>query len=302
LSDFGDFALRHVGLQTTRSGELLRASTKDLYRRLIRTRLNDFANRSVADISASEISEWWARQSATGSITSASKAYKLLSGIFKRAISEGLRPDSPCQVKGAHSASSGKEVVLPHEDEVLLIAEQINPRHQVLVLLAAYSGLRFGELTALKRKDFTSEIRGGKPAYLVRVERAVTLVEGKHVVDKPKSKAGVRTVPITSKIAPQITTWLEGLPEDENTLVFPSAAGGHLRHDVFTNDWKRALKKAGITRAITPHGMRHFAGSRLAAMGANLAELKKFLGDSSTSAVRRYMHDTGRGRALVELM
>jgi integrase len=301
-NEFIDFAVRHIELQTNRAGELLRGSTRDLYRRLIRTKLSDFAGRNVGEITVSEVSEWWARQSVTGRITSSARAYKLLSAVLKRAVAEGLRPDNPCQVKGAHSASSEKEIAVPSEEEVSLVAEQINPRHQVLVLLAAYSGLRFGELTALKRKDFTSDIRGGKPAYQVRVERAVTLVEGKHVVDKPKSKAGVRTVPITSKIEPHITNWLAGLPEDPETLVFPSAAGGHLRHDVFTNDWKRALKKAGITRAITPHGMRHFAGSRLAAMGANLAELKKFLGDSSTSAVMRYMHDTGRGRDLVELM
>jgi integrase len=217
-------------------------------------------------------------------------------------MSEGLRSDNPCQVKGAHSASTEKEIVLPSEDEVLLVAEHINPRHKVLVLLAAYSGLRFGELTALTRKDFIPDYRGGKQAYLVRVERAVTLVEGKHIIDKPKSKAGVRSVPITSKIEPDVTAWLAGLPMDPDALVFPSASGGHMRHDVFTNDWKRALKKAGITRAITPHGMRHFAGSTLATTGANLAELKKFLGDSSTSAVMRYMHDTGRGRDLVELM
>ena len=37
-------------------------------------------------------------------------------------------------------------------------------------------------------------------------------------------------------------------------------------------------------------------------MGANLSEDKKFLGDAYTSAVRRYMHDPGRGRDLVELM
>jgi integrase len=182
---FGDFAVRHIELQTSRNGELLRASTRDLYRRLIRTKLSEFAGRNVVDITVSDVSEWWARQSVTGYVTSSARAYKLLSAVFRRAITEGLRSDNPCQVKGAHSASSEKAIAVPREEDVTLIAEHINPRHIALVLLAAYSGLRFGELTALTRKDFIPETRDGKPAYQVRVERALTLVEGRHVVDMP---------------------------------------------------------------------------------------------------------------------
>ena len=61
-------------------------------------------------------------------------------------------------------------------------------RHRLMVLLAAWCGLRFGELTELRRSDL--DLKNGR----IRVRRAVVHVDGVAVVGTPKSDAGTRDV------------------------------------------------------------------------------------------------------------
>lgn len=304
---FEDYVLRHIEIQTNIYGELLRDNTKALYKRLLNTKLKSFHGLKLDQVNASHVAEWWAKETKGGRRTSASKAYKLMSAAFKRAVEEKLLTDNPCKVKGAQTATSGKKIAVPTAEEVALIASKINVRYTNLVILAAYGGFRFGEITELRRKDFTKAPRALDhgmyvDAYTIEVSRAVALVEGKHLVNPPKSKASVRSVPITSMLTPLVDSLLAALPEDPEALIFPSATGGHLRHDVFTNSWTRALKNAGLSaKKYSPNTLRHFAGTELGKY-ANLAEIKAWLGDSSTSAVMRYLHATTRTELLVNSM
>ena len=307
---FEEYAERHICLQTTSDGSLLRESTKNLYRRLLRVNLRHFKGLTVESITAAQVSEWWASSIATGKKTSSSKAYKLLSAVMKRAIGERLLSSNPCMVNGAQSSISGKKILTPTQDEVALIAKHINPRYSRMVLLMAFGGFRFGEVTELRRKDVSPINNEGRASYSFRVERAVTLVgsevgKSRHVVDKPKSRAGVRNVVVSSLLMPMIDSILTDIGSSGESLLFPAASGGmsHLRHDVFMNSWRPALKNAGIAAGkFSPHCLRHFAGSHLHLAGANIPELKEWLGDSSTSAVMRYVHSTGRTASLAEKM
>ena len=70
-------------------------------------------------------------------------------------------------------------------------------RYKVMTLIAAWCGLRFGELTELRRKDV--DVKAG----VIKVRRAVTRVEGEFVVGTPKSDAGVRDVAIPPHLLPR---------------------------------------------------------------------------------------------------
>jgi integrase len=305
---FETYAKRHIAIQTTRDGLLLRKSTQALYARLLETKLTAFHSKTLTEINSAEVAEWWAKSIAGGKVTSTSKAYKLLSSVMKRAVDEGLLVVNPCKVKGAQNADSGKKVTWPNPDEVSIIATAINPRYKVLVVLAAYSGLRFGEITELRRKDFKKIERiqddgTNVLGFEVNIDRGVTLVHKEFILDDPKSSAGVRKVPISSQLTPMIDDHLVTVGNSPDSLVFPAASGGHLRHDVFMNSWNPALKRIGLENSgYTPHSLRHFAGTYLAKAGANLPELKKFMGDKSTSAVMRYIHATNRNDLLAEAM
>lgn len=309
-TDFRAYVERHIKLQTNADGSLLRESTKNLYRRLLRVNLRAFHSTSIEDITAAQVSEWWADSIASGKKTSTSKAYKLLSSTLKRAMGEKLIPSNPCMVKGAQTAISGKKVLVPSMEEVGLIAKNINPRYSRMVLLMAFGGFRFGEITELRRGDVLETIVNKRKAYVFNVERAVTLVgtevgKGYHLVDKPKSEAGVRNVTVSSMLTPMIESILNDTPHDPESLLFPSASDAkrHVRHDVFMNSWRPALAKSGISAGkYAPHTLRHFAGSHLHLAGANIPELKQWLGDASTAAVMRYVHPTGRTATLADGM
>ncbi len=309
-TDFRNYVERHIKLQTNADGSLLRESTKNLYKRLLRVNLKAFHGTSIEEITAAQVSEWWADSISKGKKTSTSKAYKLLSATLRRAMGEKLIPSNPCMVKGAQTAISGKKVLIPSMEEVGLIAQNINPRYSRMIILLAFGGFRFGEVTELRRKDVSETVVNKKKAFVFRVERAVTLVgtesgKGYHMVDKPKSEAGIRSVTVSSMLTPMIESILGDLDDDPNSLLFPCATdtNGHIRHDVFMNSWRPALAKSGIPAGkYAPHSLRHFAGSHLHKAGANIPELKQWLGDKSTAAVMRYVHSTGRTADLADGM
>jgi hypothetical protein len=129
--------------------------------------------------------------------------------------------------------------------------------------------------------------------------------KGYHRIDKPKSAAGTRSVNVTSMLTRMLDELMLEVGDSSDALLFPSAsdANAHLRHDVFMNSWRPALKRSGIDGGkYSPHCLRHFAGSHLHLAGANIPELKQWLGDSSTAAVMRYIHSTGRTQTLPDGM
>jgi integrase len=304
VPNFEAYALRHIALQTNRKGELLRENTKSVYRRILRTNLKPFLTADLDSISKSQIQEWYASLVATGKRTAASKAYKLLSAVLKRAVEDDLIAKNPCNIRGAHSASTGKTVNIPTSDEVIAISNAIKPAFKNMVMIAAYGGFRFSELTELRRKDVKTVETNGQVSYVIRVERAVTFADGVFTVAKPKSDMSTRDVSMPVWLTPLINDHLfNEVPDDAEALLFPGASDGHLPHYVFIKAWGRALKKAGITRAgITPHSLRHFAGTHYHLAGATLPELMKWLGDSSIAAVQRYLHVTNRAATIASQM
>jgi integrase len=256
----------------------------------------------IATITQQDVRNWHAGQVATGKLTSVSHAYKLLKSVLDYAVNMDLISSSPCRLKGAQSASTGKKVVAPSTHDVISISQHINPKFRLAVLVAGFAGLRFGELTELRRKDLQFSDASGR-GLSINVERAVTYVDKRFVVGLPKSRASVRRIPVTSELEVQLKKHLlEMVDKSPDALLFPGEQGLHLRNDIFAKNFKRALNRAGVSKEVTPHGLRHHAASYLAKVGANLPELKEWLGDSSTVAATRYLHSTDRTEKLVEKM
>ena len=299
---FGEYCETFIETQTNRYGELLKPTTKHLYRTLLRVHLTKFHNLPLHDIDTQTIREWWSEAIADGKLTSRSRAYKLLSSTMSRAIEDNYITHNPCTIKGAHSAETGKTIVVPSAEEMKRIIDNINPRYKSFTIFLANSGLRFGEATALEHTDLSMRELNGQPAWEVSVSKATALIDGTVVVQTPKSKASVRDIKLRPELTQTIAQHKQATAGNESTLLFPNASGGYIRNDVYTNSFRRALKKAGADPRITPHSLRHFAGSEYGRTGANVAELSRFLGDSSKEAVLRYLHATDRGDTLLGQM
>lgn len=298
--DFKTFALKHIELQTTAAGSPLKPSTRAKYQSYLRNGLAPIGGTPIDKISKSLVDQLWIDWVANGRLTTASKHYKLLHAVMERARKDGWlgeNASNPCQVRGAQNASTKRALRTPSLEEVVALAEVINSRFSLLILLAAFTGLRFGEITAVRRKHFSRQ--GDR--YMLDVVEAVTFVDGQFVLGKPKSASGIRTTAVSSKLTTLIDAHLSALPTDPNTIVFPAAGGGYLRNDVLNKAMKSAANRAGLdARGFSPHSLRRAGATEFANRGANIAEVQVYLGDSSAAAALRYINTTNRSVELVE--
>lgn len=297
---FAEYAEAWVSTRTNRHGDHLRPRTAAEYRRLLAGPLAVFADRRLPAITPDGVREWYSALLRDGTKTQAARAYELLKAIMKTAVTDGRVKSNPCQIRGAASASTGKRVEPPTAAELQKILDTINPRFKAAVILAAWAGLRYGELTELRRKDL--EKLGD--VYVVNVSRAVTHVTGQGFhVGPTKSEAGVRSIVLPPHVTHVIDEHLRAHTNPfAESLLFPAADGHtHLAQSSFHRHWSPA--RAAADRSDMPwHALRHYGATRAALAGATLKELQTRLGHSTVAAAMRYQHTAGRDEELARRM
>ena len=99
--------------------------------------------------------------------------------------------------------------------------------------------------------------------------------------EEPKSRAGIRQVPIVEALAVRIEAHLDALGPTEGGAVFASPVSTWMSKSNFYRDAWRPTRTAAGREDLTFHDLRHTAASLLLAhSGAELAELKFVLGHS----------------------
>ena len=142
----------------------LRANTRAAYRNLLRRYLlPTFGPMRLADLDAMAVRSWLAKLEREGvGASTRAKSYRLLSRILGTAIESGYLARSPCTIRGA-AAEPAPEMRFATVAEVAALADAIRPRFRALVLVAAYTGLRWGELAGLRVKRVDLLHRPGSP-------------------------------------------------------------------------------------------------------------------------------------------
>jgi integrase len=137
-------------------------------------------------------------------------------------------------------------------------------------------------------------------ALTVRVTRQLDYHEKGYRFGPPKSKAGVRTVPLPELIGPDLREHLHWVPSS-GSLVFSSSTGSPLSHSNFRQRcWLPALAAVGL-EGIHFHDLRHTGNQLTANAGANLKELMARMGHDSERAALIYQHSSSqRQRALAD--
>lgn len=291
---FEDYAERHLKVQTSPQGGLLRESTVQQQSGMVRRHFGQFLAKPVSDIKRKDIEEWYASLVLSGKKTTAARAYSLMSAIMARAVREGYHESNPCQLKGASSLSSQKKVAVPTQTQLRQIIQNLPEKYKFQAEFLAATGLRFGEMAALTVGDLTESESG---CVWVSVNKSVSHLVGEVRVSRPKSLASIRDLPVSGNVAAKLIELTDG--EQRGKLVFPGSGGSHQRGDTFAHIFQKAKNKAGLDDLnITVHSLRHFAGTAVGQAGASLADLKMFLGDASVRSVERYLHSQGRLESL----
>jgi integrase len=291
---FKTYAESHIRLQTNANGQNLRKNTKDTYTRLLALHLTEFHDQPLDKISKRQVDEWWHKKVQSGIATTASKAYKLLHSVLKRAVADGLIASNPCKIRGAHGLTSGKRKEIPTPHEVGQLINNIDSKYKLVLILMSYGGLRFSEATALTVKDLKVVGKAPNKHFEIQINKAVTESNGVFTVAEPKSKASKRTVALPLQFTPLVAKLLlERKLNRDTQLLVEAPKGGYLRNSVFRKALDSASKKSGITRIrITSHCCRHFAATTYLEAGASIADLQTWLGDSTQSAALGYVHAT----------
>jgi integrase len=169
-------------------------------------------------------------------------------------------------------------------------------KYRLMVLLASWCALRFGELAELRRSDI--DVKNG----VIRVRRGVTRADKQMIVGTPKSTAGVRDVVIPPHLLPAVRAHLREYAPGRDDLLFPAKSGGHLSPSSLQKPYERARATAGRPD-LRFHDLRHTGAVLAAATGATLAELMARLGHSTAGAALRYQHAAqDRDRVIAEAL
>lgn len=285
----------------------LRSTTVHTYAYLLRSLLLPFfGEMGAASITPAVIRHWhtWASQQPKRprghapnaqparplSANTVSKAYRLLRAVLDVAVDDGVIARNPCKLRGVASERPVEQRAATAE-EVERLASVIDPRFRALVLLATYSGLRWGELVGL-RKHRVNGLQG-----TLRVAEQVTQPDGgDFVVGPPKTTAGSRTVTIPEEVLRALEIHMSEYSEPgKEGLVFPAPEGGYLRRSNFRKrTWLPALRLAGIEH-LRFHDLRHTHGTLAANMGIDTATLMNRMGHASPRAALIYQHGQSDG-------
>jgi integrase len=167
----------------------LRPKTVLIYRSLLKLHIAPyFANVTIAEVTLARVRRWRKKLLDSGaSEITAAKAYRLLRAIFYTALDDGLIRRNPCRIKGAGNEDSPERPVLT-VTQVYALADAVGLRFRALILLAAFTSLRWAELTALRPSDIDLDAR------TVKVTRQLHYHQAGHSFGPPKSRAGVRDV------------------------------------------------------------------------------------------------------------
>jgi integrase len=261
-------------------------TTRERYEVAFRVQvLPTFGNLAVNKVREADVRRWRAEllDGGTGE-ASVAKAYRLLRAIMSTAVDDGLIRRNPCRIKGAGDDRSPERPVLA-VGQVLQVAEVMPARFRMLVLLATFTSLRFGELAALRRMDVDAE------AGFLRVHQSqAELSNGQLIVKGPKTAAGRRRVAVPGALLADLRSHLAKFSETgPDGLVFVGEKGGRLRRQNFRAVWVKALSDAAVP-AVHFHDLRHTGNTLAAAQGATLRELMERMGHASSRAAMIYQH------------
>lgn len=125
---------------------------------------------------------------------------------------------------------------------------------------------------------------------MIRVSRAVRLVDGQKIVAAPKADS-VRVVAFPPHIGEQIRDHLRNHAQwGKDGLLFPTTNGEQYRPPTFLKSYFRKAREAAGRPDLRFHDLRHTGATMAAASGATLAELMRRLGHSTVSAALAYQH------------
>jgi integrase len=254
------------------------ASAYQTGKRIEKRILPFFGHLPFATLDADRVGAWKATLANSGLKPASVNSYlSLLGTILNTAVDSDYLPHSPLMRKSragrvtvAKNLPVNRREVWVTRSQLDLLAEAITVRYRALVVVAALTGMRWGELAALRWGDVFLEkpLDDGAVAGpgRLRVSRAVSdpsrCGQDRQIRD-PKTQASHRIIALDQETCDTLSQHRENFSSERGGLVFTTRGGsrgpgGVLTANNFRRVWLRARKQAGLDHTWQEYGGLHF--------------------------------------------
>lgn len=246
-------------------GDKRSPGTVKRYTLIVRRMLNEI-NKDPEKITAEDL-EQYKQYLAIQKEYSKNSLYTTIKGI--QAFFKYLKKDAAADLKPPKRPSQDPKYLTEAEAHALIEASKENARDYALILVLGYSGLRVGELCSLTIDDIDLS------------EKVIHVHSGKGDKD--------RIVVIEEKTIEALKCYITTRRATTNKLF---VSDRHIGISPRTVEYlvKRYAQKAGLTKKVTPHVLRHTLATTLLRRGADIRFIQKILGHSSVATTQVYTH------------
>ncbi|HEU5043700.1 MAG TPA: site-specific integrase [Nocardioidaceae bacterium] len=291
----GEWAVRWLDHQAH-----LKPSTRERYAGILRQHVvPTWKSVRLGDVTHSDVQAWVTALSKKRSPATVRKVHRVLSLILDMAVKDGRLARNVARGVNLPRPSKEAQRYLTHDQVEALANECGQPAHvskhrrhderenetyRLVVLFLAYTGVRFGELAALRVQHLDLARRRA------RVVASVTVVQGFGLVWGTPKTHERREVPIPAFLVDDLARHVEG--KSAGDLVFTGVrGGGPLRAAIFRRGGFDSAAAAIGLPGLHPHELRHTAASLAIAAGADVKVVQQMLGHSSaTMTLDTYGH------------
>jgi integrase len=286
MIDHGAVVTAEQRLTVTDVGNLLvdhlealgrKRSTTGEYRSYLRVHLGPFFGETVIDrITPVRVEAFVAAKRQEGKATKSILNYLgLLHSIFAFAQRRGLATTNPvAAIDKPERPGATADIRFLAEAEIRHLLRAVpddsrGPTERALYLTAAMTGLRQGELLALRWQDI--DWTAGR----IRVRQS--FVRGEF--GAPKSRRSTRSVPLADQVAGELDRHFQrtAFEADEDLVFCHPQTGSPLDRSRLLKRFKAAARNAGLPR-VRFHDLRHTFGTRMAGVGVPLRTLQEWMG------------------------
>jgi integrase len=195
-----------------------------------------------------------------------------LKALLATAAEEGLiraNPAAGLRLGRTVATAPVKKTHALSEEQIVRVLAEVPERHRLLFELLAQTGLRISEALALTKADIDFGRR--------RLTVSRRLTDGE--LDEPKTRHGLRQVPLSPGLARALWTLLA--TSESDALVFATSTGGPLDRSKLYAVARAAGKRAGIEWAVGLHTFRHSCASIMFRRGVPKEAIRRLLGHHS---------------------
>lgn len=216
------------------------------------------------------------------------KDYQLIKKAFELAVTNEILAknpfDSNLKLKKPKSEKQTRKVealTLEEQKQILkkITDSKIDLKYKIIILLSLKTGMRCGEILALKPQDIDTQRN------VIHVTETTTRDERGHVTlhtnKVTKTETSQRIIPISEEVAEYLRKAKIHFVFNKNQLLFCNKKQGIITSGQVNDNFKRLCKEAGITKRVTFHMLRHTYVTNCVEGEMAVATLQKLVGHKS---------------------